>query len=210
MSEPYQKELQVAVEAVRAAARVCRAVQAKITPDVLEKKDKSPVTVADFASQALICRALRAAFPRDPIIDEEDSSELRAAANAPFLDRIAEELAAAGVSASRQDVCDWIDHNATSAYSDRFWTLDPIDGTKGFLRGEQYAVSLALIVDGRIEVGLLGCPNLPPGGDSPEHAGTLFHAVRGQGAWQRPLERASSPARIRVSAAAEPAEARLC
>jgi 3'-phosphoadenosine 5'-phosphosulfate (PAPS) 3'-phosphatase len=27
----------------------------------------------------------------------------------------------------------------------RFWTVDPIDGTKGFLRGEQYAVAVALI-----------------------------------------------------------------
>ena len=47
-----------------------------------------------------------------------------------------------------EQVCRWIDHGGGSQYSERFWTLDPIDGTKGFLRGEQYAVALALIVDG--------------------------------------------------------------
>jgi 3'-phosphoadenosine 5'-phosphosulfate (PAPS) 3'-phosphatase len=41
------------------------------------------------------------------------------------------------------------------------WTLDPIDGTKGFLRGWQYAVCLALLVDARVELGVIGCPNLP-------------------------------------------------
>ena len=45
---------------------------------MLAKKDKSPVTVADFGSQALICRALAEAFPDDPVIAEEDAVELRA------------------------------------------------------------------------------------------------------------------------------------
>lgn len=65
------------------------------------------------------------------------------------------------------------------------WTLDPIDGTKGFLRGEQYAVCLALLVDAKVQVGVMGCPNLPvdasnPGGPK----GCLFIAVRGRGAEQ--------------------------
>ncbi len=38
--------------------------------------------------------------------------------------------------------------------------LDPIDGTKGFLRREQYAVALALVRDGHVELGVLGCPEL--------------------------------------------------
>ena len=29
--------------------------------------------------------------------------------------------------------------------SDRLWVLDPIDGTKGFLRGEQFVVALSLM-----------------------------------------------------------------
>jgi 3'(2'), 5'-bisphosphate nucleotidase len=67
------------------------------------------------------------------------------------------------------------------------WTLDPIDGTKGFLRGGQYAVCLALIVDAQVQLGVIGCPNLPydptkPSGEV-DH-GCIFVAVRGQGAHQ--------------------------
>lgn len=32
----------------------------------------------------------------------------------------------------------------------RFWTLDPIDGTKGFVGGRHYAVAAALIEDGQV------------------------------------------------------------
>ena len=77
MSRRYEWEREVAIQAVREAARLCRAVGAEISPEVLAKKDKSPVTVADFGSQALICRALAEAFPDDPVIAEEDSVELR-------------------------------------------------------------------------------------------------------------------------------------
>ena len=69
------------------------------------------------------------------------------------------------------------------------WTLDPIDGTKGFLRGEQYAVCLALLVDARVQLGVMGCPNLPVSAADPSGArGCIFVAVRGQGAFQLPLE----------------------
>ena len=83
------------------------------------------------------------------------------------------------------------------------WTLDPIDGTKGFLRGGQYAVCLALLVDARVELGVIGCPNLPFTALSSSttatqedaastHKGALFVAVRGQGAHQLPLSLSSS------------------
>jgi 3'(2'), 5'-bisphosphate nucleotidase len=70
------------------------------------------------------------------------------------------------------------------------WTLDPIDGTKGFLRGGQYAVCLALLVDARVELGVIGCPNLPSApspSPSQDERGALFVAVRGHGAYQLPL-----------------------
>ena len=72
MSEARDKELQSAVAAVRLAARACQAVQQRLaTADALEKKDKSPVTVADFASQAVVCAKLTEAFPYIPIVAEE-------------------------------------------------------------------------------------------------------------------------------------------
>ncbi|KAJ2077436.1 3'(2'),5'-bisphosphate nucleotidase, partial [Coemansia sp. S142-1] len=70
----------------------------------------------------------------------------------------------------------------------RHWTLDPIDGTKGFLRGEQFAVCLALIIDGQVELGVVGCPNLPYDMSKPDgERGVLMVAVKGQGAFQRKL-----------------------
>lgn len=151
MSRLYEREQAVAIEAVREAARLCRAVASEISPDILPKRDKSPVTVADFGSQALICRTLAEAFPHDPVIAEEDAVELRGPENAAILSQVlrhvlavrSETADAASMIINLEQVCRWIDHGGGSRHSERFWTLDPIDGTKGFLRGEQYAVALA-------------------------------------------------------------------
>lgn len=51
--------------------------------------------------------------------------------------------------------------NATGGPHGRFWVLDPVDGTLGFVRGNQYAVALALIEEGQVVIGVLGCPNYP-------------------------------------------------
>ena len=53
MTTNYERERQVAIDAVRIASRICRAVQASLAPDALEKKDRSPVSIADFSSQAV-------------------------------------------------------------------------------------------------------------------------------------------------------------
>ena len=208
----YQKELQTAIAAVRKAARVTQAVQRQITDDVLEKKDNSPVTIADYASQAVICHALKEAFPDDPIVGEEDAAELRGGENAGFVDRILEELSAIDVATTADEVCSWIDHGNGKAGA-RFWTLDPIDGTKGFLRGQQYAISLALIVDGRLTVAALGCPNLPldPADDS--SPGSLFFAVRGAGAYVFSIDddvAVEDATKVQTGAATGWSEARLC
>lgn len=211
MSESYEQELRVALAAVREAAVVCQRVQAQITPDVLEKNDRSPVTVADFASQAAICRILGDAFASDPIIAEEDSAFLRKPENRPFLESVQRELAAVIEVPSTDDVLSWIDRGGASEFSQRFWTLDPIDGTKGFLRGEQYAISLALIVDGQIQLGVLGCPNLPTADAWDRRQGALFSAVRGQGAELRPLDDdRAAPQTVRVSGTARASAARMC
>ena len=77
MASKWEAELRVALDAVRAASRICRDVQSKIAADVFEKEDRSPVTVADFASQAAICRLIGDAFKNDLIIGEEESGTLR-------------------------------------------------------------------------------------------------------------------------------------
>jgi len=57
----------------------------------------------------------------------------------------------------------------------RFWVLDPIDGTAGFLAGRGWSVALALVEDGRPVLGALGCAG-QPGGNA------VFCAAPGLGA----------------------------
>lgn len=210
MSQVGTSELQAALAAVRDAARICRSVQGNMAPDALAKKDQSPVTIADFGSQAVVCRIIGDAFPHDPIIAEEDSQELQNEDNAPFLHLIHDEICNQCVHASKDEICRWIDRGGAQDYSHRFWTLDPIDGTKGFLRKEQYAISLALILEGQIALGVLGCPNLPLVPGREETAGALFYAIRGQGAFALPLEGDAAPLPVRVSGTASTAAARFC
>jgi 3'(2'), 5'-bisphosphate nucleotidase len=207
----YESELRAALEAVRGAARVCRAVQERlITRDTLEKRDKSPVTVADFASQAIVCRHLEAAFPADAVVGEEGSAELRTPENAALLASVVGAVASeSGGAPDAQRVLAWIDRGGADAKAARYWTLDPIDGTKGFLRREQYAVALGLIEGGEVVAGVLGCPNLPDGAGG---TGVLFAAVRGRGTRVFPLWGGgeSSGRSVRVPAIASSAGARFC
>lgn len=180
----YEQEKQVAIEAVRAASSLCQQVRGTITPEALEKKDRSPVTIADFGSQAIVCRAIAAAFPSDPIVGEEDAAELRKPAMAEKLAQVTQYVQQVVSEATPELVTTWIDRG-NGQVGPRFWTLDPIDGTKGFLRGDQYAVALALIDDGEVKVGVLGCPALSLDNEPP---GLIFAAVRGEGTVMIPMQ----------------------
>lgn len=203
----YEKEQAIAVVAVREAARLCANVQARLAITRMEKDDRSPVTVADYGSQALVCRQIREAFSDDPIIAEEDASALRRAEYAPLLNRTTHYVRQIHRAATSDDILQWIDHGGADAYSDRFWTLDPIDGTKGFLRGEQYAVALALIIEGQVQVAALACPNLANAAHAP---GCIFVAERDRGAASYPLIEHGEAQPVHVSRIADPRQARFC
>ncbi len=173
----YELEKKVAIAAVQQAAHLCEQVRREIVPQAITKQDRSPVTLADFGAQALICRALAAAFPQDPVVGEEDAATLRQPEMAPTLAQVTQYVQGQVATATPNQVTDWIDHG-NGAPSSRFWTLDPIDGTKGFLRGDQYAIALALIENGQVKLGILGCPALSLEGTE---TGLLFVAVRGEG-----------------------------
>jgi len=175
--------------------------------------------VADFGSQAVICRALGAEFPDDSVIAEEDSAELRQPASSGLLAEVVSYVKGVMPSSSESvdpdAVCRWIDQGSLRSYQERFWTLDPIDGTKGFLRGEQYAVALALLEQGHVVVSALACPNLPArldeatGPTPAKPTGAIFFAVRGGGAWVIESDGAS-PRRITVGNSNDPTVARFC
>lgn len=202
----YDNQLKAAVAAVRAASDVCRKVQLNlVTADSMQKKDQSPVTVADFASQAIVCRMLKDAFPDVPVVGEEDSGELRADTEGALTLR-ATIAHHSGLSVDR--ALDAIDHGgfdpSAPGSTSTFWTLDPIDGTKGFLRGEQYAVALALIEEGQVVLGVLGCPNL-------DREGVMMTAVRGQGTRRLTLDATGGEGElVKVSGTTEMARAKFC
>lgn len=183
----YEQEKQVAIEATAAAAKLCEQVRSERASAAMEKHDRSPVTIADLGAQAVICRALAEAFPSDSVVAEEDAGMLREPAMAERLAQVTAYVQASVPEATPEAVTDWIDHGNGTVGS-RYWTLDPIDGTKGFIRGDQYAVALALIEAGEVKVGALACPALPVDMTQVDgDRGVLFVAVRGQGTRILPL-----------------------
>jgi 3'(2'), 5'-bisphosphate nucleotidase len=152
-----------AIDAVQRAMAACRAAQGRLGEgQTILKADMSPVTIADLAAQVVVNATLAEAFgDAFAMVAEEDPETARAD---PQIARAVAELAESGLG-HRVDDAEVArvlglgrgDGRAPS----RFWTLDPIDGTKGFIRGDQYAVALALIEHGTVVLGALGCPNLP-------------------------------------------------
>ncbi|KAL9604656.1 MAG: hypothetical protein Q9219_000376 [cf. Caloplaca sp. 3 TL-2023] len=218
---PYANELRTALLAVQRATLLTQRVFHNNAKGTLSKDDASPVTIGDFGAQALIIAAVRHSFPSDEIVGEEEASSLRektGLAEQIFelvqgskLDDAAAEEELGGPVKDVEGMLGAIDEGRSKGGDKgRIWALDPIDGTKGFLRGGQYAVCLALIVDGDVKVGVLGCPNLPVDDAAPisadvggageeEGRGVLFAAVQGEGATSRPLTKGALAAEKKIS-----------
>jgi HAL2 family 3'(2'),5'-bisphosphate nucleotidase len=138
---------------------------------------------------------------------------------------------------SSQEVVDAINKGQSSGGAKgKHWILDPVDGTLGFVRGDQYAIALALMDEGDLKVGVMGCPNMPKQGDvlefetsysygfSPRlvskmlagdslgwYKGCIFTAVRGHGAYVFPCDPnlKFEPAKVSVSDAFDPRKAKF-
>jgi HAL2 family 3'(2'),5'-bisphosphate nucleotidase len=205
----YNSELDIAINAVVKASKLCRNVQnSLVSADTVEKNDRSPVTIADLGSQAVINLELLKSFPNDSIISEEDANILR---SHDYLEGKVLKLVNAQIdNVGKAQVLEAIDYGTHETdYKSRFWTVDPIDGTKGFLRGEQYAIALALVEDGQVVLGVLGCPNFPLNYDRPEDGkGCLFAAVKGKGAFMQGLDQ-DKKEQTHVDSTSHPQKARL-
>ncbi|KAL4892353.1 carbohydrate phosphatase [Aspergillus ambiguus] len=213
MDTPYAQELQLACLTVQRASLLTKKVLDAVDKGALDKSDSSPVTIADFAAQALIIAAIHHVFPDDDIVGEEDSKALRK--DPGLLDRTWDLVAsmrspssALHTPTTKEEMLDLIDLGAKGSCSphNRAWVLDPVDGTATFIRGQQYAVCLALVEQGRQRLGVLGCPNLSldilasTTGHIHEDAvdrngyGTQVFAVAGHGAYTRIMT--ASPAEL--------------
>ena len=208
MSE-YKNERDVAISAVLKASVLCQHVQQQMSASsTVNKRDKSPVTIADFGTQALVSELLHSSFPHIPLVGEEDSTELQA--NEALCQRMMDTFGQLNIHLDRDSALRAIDRGThTGGASGQHWTLDPIDGTKGFLRGDQYAIALALIENGEVVLGVLGCPNLywP---DNSDEKGALFVAVQGQGAFVRKLDGGDTEYPVSVKELSALSEANFC
>lgn len=191
-------------------AQLGKRIQADMGGDRLEKGDRSPVTVADFAIQAVFARRLAAFDPDARLVAEERSRELGSDSAGDRQDRVVRYVSELEPDATLASVADWIDRGADPP-GGRFWTLDPIDGTKGYLRKDQWVIAAALIDDGEVILAGLACPMLDTSGRPLGNGtGSLILASRGEGAWARAMTVDDHRfRRIQVSSRREPAGARL-
>ncbi|XP_061363054.1 PAP-specific phosphatase HAL2-like [Gastrolobium bilobum] len=227
--EDYSKELDVAVRAVQMACSLCQRVQdtlisnTRTNHQVHSKDDNSPVTVADWSVQAIVSWILSECLGSEniSIVAEEDVQTLSKDNASGLLEAVVETVNECLAEAPRfgvqkpqsalgtSEVLEMISRcNSNGGPTGRFWVLDPVDGTLGFVRGDQYAVALALIEDGEVVLGVLGCPNYPmrkewlsyhhryhriiskltPSTSETWNKGCVLYARRGSGkAWMQPL-----------------------
>lgn len=160
--------------AVRQAADLTRRVQ-QIHLVHSEKAGREPVTIADYGSQAILCRAISIAYPDDAVLAEEHASQfselLPDAQRAEIVRLVSDVL---GEKVSEAQVTAWLDHGS-GRDAERRWVIDPIDGTKGFIAMRRYSIAVGLLDGGLPVAGVLGSPGYP----TPDGKGLLFYAQRG-------------------------------
>ncbi|WOL04885.1 hypothetical protein Cni_G13607 [Canna indica] len=215
----FYGELEAAVDVVERACRLCVDVKKSLLSNddrILEKNDQTPVTIADFGVQALISLELSKAFPSIPLVAEEDSGFLRSNSGLQTIDdydgnylvnsvltAVADKTTGSDDPLTAGVVLEAIDRGGKNSVSfdaqpATYWVLDPIDGTRGFLKGSDalYVVGLALVVKGEIVLGVMGCPNWKIGIPSPgiedkrtvdPETGIIMIAHAGCGTWTRRL-----------------------
>lgn len=129
-----------------------------------------------MCAQALLNRYLKEYFPLDSVISEEDSGSVKDALKMIKLcnNFLPNDLQFAN-EAEFVDCLDWNPRHPT-----RRWTIDPIDGTKGYLRNDQYAICIALLENNIPIFSVLGCPNLD--------SGKIFYAEKHKGSYEASLD----------------------
>ncbi|EON96364.1 putative myo-inositol-1(or 4)-monophosphatase protein [Phaeoacremonium minimum UCRPA7] len=206
MAPAFQRERRIAELAVQRAIIATERVRNTMTDKGMSSKaDHSPVSIGDFAGQALLISALHGAFPEDRIIAEETADALRS--DEALKQKVWDVVSSTRLEdknvegrlrspTSPEDMLALIDLGSVNGDSSRgrVWTIDPIDGTKTYLEDGQYTVVAALIEDGVQLVGVVGCPHLSL--DSafglsdydhvdPNTPGYIVSAVRGYGSQLR-------------------------
>jgi myo-inositol-1(or 4)-monophosphatase len=128
----HDHDLRFAVElAARAGELLTASYERAMKVDRKSRRDV--VTDVDYASEALVIKAIRDRFPADAILAEESGRHERADAGA---------RRTPGVGRGR--------------WSRRTWVVDPLDGTVNYANGIPFfCVSIGLVEEGRPVVGVV-------------------------------------------------------
>ena len=120
------------------------------------KADRTVVTKTDYFVQCAVTDLLLDLTPQIPLVAEETLDGLL---KTPSIE--AELKALLSASNSKRPISELLTHATHEVNQEKFWVLDPIDGTRGFIRGDQYAIALGLVQSGTTRAGILSCPKLP-------------------------------------------------
>ncbi len=120
------------------------------------KADKTVVTKADYFVQAAITHCLNQHTPNVPVLAEETLEGLLT--NPKLMVDVDRMLSEVGCTDTAEQLLSLSSHHQTE---ERYWVLDPIDGTRGFIRGDQYAMALGLVEGREVIASILCCPRLP-------------------------------------------------
>ncbi len=192
--------MQALLAAARQAATLCRLVQDQVlSANIKADGDhREPVTIADYGSQAILCRALQAHYPNDAVIAEESAAQFMQIVAPEQRKRILALLSQVlAQPISESELVAWLDFGRDRAAA-RAWVIDPIDGTKGFLARRHYAIACGLLLEGQVAEGIVAAPGCNNG------EGALFYTRHGQ-TFRAPLE-AGNGRRVTVSSRTEPDE----
>jgi len=165
----YHQESNLAIELLKNATKITEWFR-KEGFKSYQKQDDSPVTLADFTTQIYIISRIKELFPNDRIIAEESlidsldkniESQIRKCfqyLHIGEIDDLKEALNYRGPNSNRQ------------------WTIDPIDGTKGYQEGLSYATGIGFIDQSDLIMSVIGIPNYN------EKGLAIFVAEKDQGA----------------------------
>ncbi len=181
--------------------------------NIQTKDDFSPVTVADYGAQIIVSHWLNTHFKEEPLIAEESLKTLPEENRKGFVDKLISVLEPFLGKLSRSKIIEYLELNCSATKEKSYWVLDPLDGTKGFLRGNQYAISLGHVNRGAVDAGVLACPRLDlslfPEKENTPQKGCLFIAEKKKGAWVKLYHPSAELRPIHVSECKDPKNAKL-
>ena len=165
----FNKELSLAIKLVKKASKITEWFRKE---EILsfKKEDESPVTLADFASQIFIISKIKELFPKDQIIAEEDSGAFINLKVEDIIKKCYNSLNLVFEDDFKETL------NYRGSISKRQWTIDPIDGTKGFQKHLAYAIGIGFMVQSEPTVCAISVPNYN------ERNLTIFSAEKNYGA----------------------------